>query len=598
MKTLLKEQALSRFRFPPPGKALLVLYFALLLLAIFYIPYWFPVAPTGSDSYIFGYNNTVGELLVVLLFSFAALWTRGLNLDFSSNEKSPAIPSKVLWISLGIELAACVAVYLRVGRYGAFGDSQYEIHRIWLISLGKVPYRDFEWIYGSGLLYVPAWFSRWFHLSIPDAYYLFWTIASLAGVALLFATINLIDFPCSRKTTIFVLYCLPAITATVYMGLSSTLLRAFFPLCCLLLTYNVRIRGAGQETNAKVAALAVLFIAAIILISPEMSIAFAFACAVVFCPANFARLQGLPLIPYLLTLLALSGFLFCGVQFHAFDGVRAAGRGSISFPITFAPATLIFFAVIFLCACYVVRRMLQPSIRDNTIVLIILGLPMMASALGRCDAGHILGSGAPFFICAGFYASKVQRFWRLYRSAVSVCVFITVFYTIMIMISVLITGRHLPAFSGKADLYSLFSGEETDRSGEMLEAPFGFLPRATSFYYSPQIDYGYYDGMVDVMTEEAFRRKISELARKPERDLLLPSDVWGGCDLVDVRVRRRVIGYLLLSPYTAQAMHTESVTKPLCDYVRSHYTVIVSATPKSFNYELWSPKGKEPVQSP
>ena len=438
-------------------------------------------------------------------------------------------------------------------------------------------------------MYVPAWLSRWFHLSIPDSYFLFWTIASLAGVALLFGAISLVDFPSTHKTAIFVLYCIPAVVSTVYMGLSSTLLRGFFPLCCLLLVYNVRRRSTGARVNINVAALTVLCTAIIILISPEMAIAFAFASAVVFCPANLARLQGMKLVPYLLTLLALAMVLFCGFELHAFDGVRMAGRGAISFPITLAPATLIFFVAVFLCACYVVRRLLQPDIRDNTIVLIIFALPMTASALGRCDAGHILAGGAGFLIPAGFYASKSLRAWKLYRAAVAACVLIVVYYTIMIMFLTLRNSPHLPAFSAKADLYALFPGRKSTRPGAMLEAPLGFLPSATGFYFSPQIDYGYFDGMMDVGGEDAVRRKISELAQHPGRDLLLPPEIQGGCR-VDDQMRKKVIGYLLLAPYTAPAVNRQSILKPLCDYVQAHYVVTSRATPQSFNYELWSAK--------
>ncbi len=126
----------------------------------------------------------------------------------------------------------------------------------------------------------------------------------------------------------------------------------------------------------------------------------------------------------------------------------------------------------------------------------------------------------------------------------------------------------------------------------MLEAPLGFLPRATGFYFSPQIDYGYFDGMMDVGGEDAVRRKVSELARHPGRDLLLPPDFEGGCQ-VDEQMRKKVIGYLLLAPYTAAAVNRQSILKPLCDYVEAHYVVTSPATPQSFNYELRSPKSVE-----
>ncbi len=228
---------------------------------------------------------------------------------------------------------------MRVGRYGSFGDSQYEIHRIWLVSLGKVPYRDFEWIYGSGLLYVPAWLSRWLHLSIPDSYFLFWTIASLAGVALLFGVINLVDFPSTHKTAIFVLYCVPAVVCYRLHGIefhpAARLFSALLPLAGLQ-RQAAQFRAARK--HASVAALTVLSTATIILISPEMAIAFAFSCAMVFCPANLVRLEGMKLVPYLFTLLALAfGSLLRLSSFMRLTACAWQGAERSAFPSPLLP---------------------------------------------------------------------------------------------------------------------------------------------------------------------------------------------------------------------------------------------------------------------
>ena len=56
-----------------PPRAALAVYFALSLFAILYIPYFFPVPPSTSDSYIFGYNNRIGILLFLLCVAAGAI---------------------------------------------------------------------------------------------------------------------------------------------------------------------------------------------------------------------------------------------------------------------------------------------------------------------------------------------------------------------------------------------------------------------------------------------------------------------------------------------------------------------------------------------
>jgi hypothetical protein len=74
MNTASEDRAATRFpALRSPGKGPLAIYLVLSLFAIFYLPYFFPVPPSTSDSYIFGYNNRVGIILFFLLVSFGAV---------------------------------------------------------------------------------------------------------------------------------------------------------------------------------------------------------------------------------------------------------------------------------------------------------------------------------------------------------------------------------------------------------------------------------------------------------------------------------------------------------------------------------------------
>jgi hypothetical protein len=389
-----------------------LIYVGVGLAAIFYLPSMVPLRPTASDSYLFGYNNRAAVVLLLLLVGIAAIWTNGLNLKLSTSGVSLPVPRKTLLISLLAVLAGCLAMYVLAGRFGGLGESSYEIDRAWMLSQGKTPYVDFEWPFGAALLYIPLLFSRLFSIGIVPAYYLFWTINCLLGTVLLFAVVNRIDYPTKSRRIIFLILFCSWFPSILSMGTHYTLVRYTCPLYFILVVYKC-IWGGRAESRIYGALLAVAFTAVLLLISPETAIAFAFAAVCIFALAdsiwkgsNLAILASLIVAPGAVFLAAL--------KLHILDTVRASGGGADSFPIGFAPYMLVFFATIFLCACYLYLRLSRPGIQDNTIALIAFSIPMLAAALGRCDAGHVLLNGLGIFFAGMFYASNYQTAWKWY----------------------------------------------------------------------------------------------------------------------------------------------------------------------------------------
>jgi hypothetical protein len=76
----------------------------------------------------------------------------------------------------------------------------------------------------------------------------------------------------------------------------------------------------------------------------------------------------------------------------------------------------------------------------------------------------------------------------------------------MIMFLPLRDGQQLPAVPPNAQVYSPLLLTKCEPAGAMLEAQFGFLPRAAGFYFSHRPTDGYYDGLMDVGGEDAVRR--------------------------------------------------------------------------------------------
>ena len=73
-----------------------------------------------------------------------------------------------------------------------------------------------------------------------------------------------------------------------------------------------------------------------------------------------------------------------------------------------------------------------------------------------------------------------------------------------------------------------------------MDAPFGYKPNGYATYLSGAVDYGYYKGLENANTPAAVERKIDELARHPERDLLIPAPSAGLC-AADVRLERALM---------------------------------------------------------
>lgn len=607
---------------------LLLLYAALGLIIVFWIPYFVPMQPAASASYHFGFNNRTGILLLFFFLGSIAVWTRGTRFPFLETGRSQPAPLKILAVMLVAVLVGCCLMYAFAARFGGFGESSYEIDRVWLLSQGKAPYTDFEWPFGASFLYVPLFFSRLFSIDVVRASYLFWGLNFLLGTVLLFAVINMIDYPTTKKTSIFLLVMAAAYPAILNMGTHYALLRHIAPLFLILVVHRALARD-GVKPRILAGLLALIFTVLLLLISPETAVAHAFGCICMFLLAIRPRVRALTTS---LGLGCVFGLVFwIAARFHVLDTMRASGGGADSFPIVPGPHILLFFAGLFLCASYVCQR-LRRKLPDNTIGLIAYSAPMTAAALGRCDPGHVLLNGAGIFLACLFYVSNSPAAWRWCRNAF--LVFIVIVPTISglwlyrnllanVCLNILREGNdsklaadilavsrryitpHLSEIKrvklekrlesiqqhsamatnpGLSELYPEWHGE--------FAAPFGYRPNRIGSDLDTRVDYGFYEGLENANTPAAILRKINDLAQHPQQGLLLPMNFDQSCQ-VDVPSERQLISILFLFPYRARASHTASVYQPLCDYIRQNYRIEKEGDISGNNYSLWVAKSSE-----
>jgi len=609
-------------------------YVAVGLAAIFYLPSLVPRRPTASDSYLFGYNNRAAVVLLLLLVTIAAIWTKGLALKLPVSSASLPVPRKTLLISLLAVLTGCLAMYLLAGRFGGFGESSYEIDRAWLLSQSRIPYVDFEWPFGVALLYGPLLFSQLLSIGIVPAYYLFWALNCLLGTVLLFAVVNRIDYPTKSKKFIYLILFCSWFLSILEMGTHYTLVRYTCPLYFILVVHRI-IKGAGAGSRAYGALLAVAFTAVLLLISPETAVAYAFASICVFALA-YSNWKGINLGIFAGLIAALGVVFLAAMKLHILDTVRASGGGADSFPIFFAPFMLLFFAAVFLCACYVYLRLTQRRIDDNTVGLIVFSIPMLAAALGRCDPLHVILNGIGVFLASMFYVSDHKTVWKCYKAA---------FIVIMVLLPALsLSWLYLPALArcGFNALSESNNGSQISRSlaylgrkyityfaspakrakwektrenpqltgvpktvdlssiypswhGTFL-APFGYKPNGFGTYLSNQVDYGHYEGLENANTVDAIHVKLTEIKSHPEKALLLPEHFENSCQ-VNIPAERHEISILFAFPYFGKAVHPESVRQPICTYILAQYRLEQAPALQNFSYGLWVAKSVEGIAS-
>lgn len=606
---------------------LLAAYVVCSLAVVFYAPYLIPQAPSTSDSYLFGYNNRAGVVLLLVLAAIGAIWTRGLNLELRAKGDSPPVTRKAFFVVLILVLLGCLTMDGLGGRFGGFGESSYGIDRTWLLSQGKIPYVDFEWPFGAGLLYGPLLLHRLLPMGLVQAYYLFWILNCLLGIWLLYKVINMVDYPTESKNTIFLLFCgATGCPAVFLMAARYSPVRYAGPLFLILVVDKV-LKGRGAGARMYGALLAVAFTAVLFLISPEIAMAHAFACACVFLLSSPKRSGG-SLLAFAGLLAALGIAMGAALRLHLLDTMRASGSGADSFPICFAPGILLFFASIFVCACYVVRRFMSAGVEDNTIGPIAFSIPMVAAALGRCDPSHLVLNGEAIFLTSMFYVSHYRVAWKWYK--VGFVVFMILlpavgwamgFLSLVERASVDRVGESgsaarisrlfiasrlklddvLHRRAHKAKLEAMVAGapdlaaaaEKADFAASLYPswqgrflAPFGYRPNGYGSDLSGRVDYGRFEGFENANTVAAIEEKLAEIRDHPEEALLLPDHFESLCQ-IDVAAERHEITSWFDFPYFGKAVHAESLRRPVCEDIVAQYQLEVSPGKENYGYGLW-----------
>ncbi len=268
---------------------------------IFELPFLFP--PTRrveSDSYIFGFNNSVGIISTVFFISvFSAqififirrgiLSAQTLKLilpSFLTKEDSKELPtvkavSKKTYIIFALLYSITTIIFFLIVQNSRYGDATYFFSRIDLILSGREPYRDFEFTYGPALIYLPAYFAKILEtfglsveLSITGGYYIVYGLVNLLDLYLLFYLVNKANI---EKYITLIFSVLALANFGLCMCLQGTLIRFLLPYASIVFIHNFITPTISSNIKKGIIDLLLISITSSIIvlaISPEIGTAY------------------------------------------------------------------------------------------------------------------------------------------------------------------------------------------------------------------------------------------------------------------------------------------------------------------------------------
>lgn len=563
------------------------------LILIFWLPRYIPLAPTISDSYLFGYNNRAGVLLLLMGLLSVGVFSRRLGLTFPSGGSTASVSRGAVHVWLFVFLLACFGLWLLVRGLGGYEESRYMIDRVEALASGQTPYRDFEFAYGPLLLYGPRCLML-AGLNAPNAYYLFWTAYTLASVWMLAATIDRMDIPGAKRTKVFHLLCVWLLPSLLCTGTNYSLARFLTPVLAALLTARIAGRSDNNATGylLRVIGTAGGATAVCLLTSPEMGIAFA-AGMIAWLILQLARKRRLLTFRGAAEIVAVgvaeAVLLLGAARWGEFVAVREFGSGAFNFPILPAGHILLFFSMCGLIVVYLAWCLRNACADPGLLLVAAVSAPLLMSALGRCDPGHTMLGGIGIVLMATLVASALPRLWQSYF-----VVFLLFAIVLPAEAGMLFSRKALERVLGRRQVSALRLSSSLDPARifpdfhGIVNAPFGYLPYGLGSWRSTSIDTGYYFIMTNAFTPADTERRIDELRSHPERPLLLPDNEEAFCS-IDSDKEAQVIALFFTLPWQETPRHSDELWLPLCDYIQTHYRPGAPSTLPSVYYRLWMP---------
>ncbi|HEX4085203.1 MAG TPA: hypothetical protein VHY22_09845 [Chthoniobacteraceae bacterium] len=391
---------------------------AVFLPCIFLLPYHVPLsAESPSQSWEFGFNNTVAQAAIALMLLALFAW------QYLSGPKSlegdpvaqsviardePVRLRSLLMVMVSFQLLtfAVLIIWYTVLPMTHYGEFTYFTQRVEAAIMGRAPYADFAFDYGPAMLSIPVALYHCFGGAISEeqAYFATLVLHYLIGLALVAYVISQINGRARLLVMAFVAFQWINLT----MGLQYTPLRFIIAMASLCAVRHIHRAFDGGKRIALLAAAGALFPLLSFSISPEMGLALTIALLVYFGWCFFGPDRRLSaLVVSVLAGLGISMLIFSPAYFAS---ILSFGKGAASFPI-FPTAQILGFLA---AAVWVFPKLGVLALRDKSggapfcaALAFLLGL-LILPATGRCDPGHVWINSMGLFIVALAAASWLR----------------------------------------------------------------------------------------------------------------------------------------------------------------------------------------------
>jgi hypothetical protein len=593
----------------------LATYLGFFLAAFFRLPYYFPVSPSVSVSYVYQYSNRVALIIFLIGMAGFAILFRGLSLEPATKD------SRISRLTASLAVVACTALgfwdYWISNGQGSipyYGTELYYFYdRLTQLAAGSAIYRGFEFAYGPLLLYIPFWAGKLFHLSLLHGYILFWLATWPVGIWILFRLVNAIEIPSSYRTAIFLIFTLDFMEEIQCMGLNYTPFRGLLTGGLAMLVYSAYRRHSQLP---KIVCMAVVSAAIATGISPEHGIAFMLGTTLFFTLCVKTRPTGF--WPAIVSMaLCFMAIVAVSMRMGIYTTLSTFSSGGYNFPILPTPLVLFVLALFLIAACVIYLGFQRKQTESLTFYLLCICLFFLPSGFGRADAWHILNAVVFALIIATLALSR-------YLKALFVVLLIfaappllqvigpaaaqatpAVFYrSTERALHLLHCDKVSRALDAKVKQHFVKVEAEHQQSlltdppfedGPIVNAPWG--TRWHNMEAPPmKVDSGFFSGAENVISPAQVDSIILWLQAHPDRKLLLPKDehIWPlspqrcyGFDEGESPIYSTLYGH-----HWASAKRQMQIIFPLCDYVRSHYAP--DPIPFSDQMDLWHPIAANP----
>jgi hypothetical protein len=385
---------------------------------IFILPWHMPLrGPIQSESYTFGFSNITAHLglalSIAVIFGIRLLIPSLGDRDRKLGEGLFCAPVQRSH-AMNITVLGCISLTLVVVGgwwhllpFGYFGESTFFLTRLDMMTLGKVPYQDFDFGYGPAMLWLPFLIHKAAHglVAMDTAYIATVLLHYTLGILALEYIVRSLKISDRCRIGLLIFATLASLNIT--LGVIYTPLRFIYALWAIFFLHQT-FRTSSLWKCWMVAFL-LPFLG--LLLSPESGLVTCLALLIGLL-WYFKIGEGIKALAALAVAAALAaavGLLGLGY----FKMILFFGGGAYNFPILPSP----YIISLLLVVCWLIPQLADAGWRlESTAAPLLISLVIalglfLPAALGRCDPGHVLLNGLGVLIlgiAAAFYGKSLR----------------------------------------------------------------------------------------------------------------------------------------------------------------------------------------------